>query len=355
MRANQPRLPRPPKPLTSRFDAVIGRTLIDVKGGLHALRGLRSALLEMAYALVDEPGHIGLLVVVDPDITPDRVDEERFLASRVIMPEVRHRLHIITADVHGYAPLPPGLEPEVLSSIDALVHAERNRRAIRFTRPDYDFLIKQILILSWLRGDGPLTADWICETAGCTYQTFAAAIRPLGSFIQRQSDRSYELARFPHEEWARMVATSEKARHTIRYADTSGQPRTPEALVKRLPDNPAIAVAGVLGARHLDPDLDLVGTPRLDLTIHCPNTAPDLSFIERLDPSLRRIDDPDKPAHLAIHFLRRAEPFFESTVPMHAWADPTECLLDLHEARLDAQSQHFLANCIARRKGVTRG
>lgn len=353
-RDNQGRAQRTP---SRQFDAQIGGTLIEVKGGVHAVRSLRSTLLELAYALFEAPDLIGLLVLVDPDITTDRVDEERFLAGRVILPGVLDRLHIVIADANGYTSLPKALEPEVRTTLDELVRDMRTRRAARIARPDYDFLIKQILILSWLRGDGPLTADWICSVAGCTYPTFAEAIKPLASLIQRQSDRSYELARFPREEWARMVATSEKARSTIRYADTSGKPRTPEALVKRLDSTTrsTIAVGGVLGARHLEPELDLVGTPRLDLTLHCPDAAPDLSFVERLDPGLRRIDDPQQPAHLAIHFLRRAEPLFETTTGPHAWADPVECLLDLHEARLDAQAEEFLARCLAGRKGNIRG
>ncbi len=311
----------------------------------------------MAYALLEAHELTGLLVLVDPEITPDRVEEERDLARGVIVPDVLRRLHIVIANAEGYTWLPRGLQPEVLSTLDALVHVERSRLATRITRRDYDFLIKQILILSWLRNDGPLTAEWICDAAGCSYPTFAAAIRPLSPLIERQSHRSYELSRFPREEWARMVSNAEKARHTIRFADTSGQPRTPEALVRRLGSIgvPSIAVGGVLGARHLYPGLDLVGTPRLDLTIHCPDAAIDLSFVERLDPSLRRTDDPHQPTHVAVHFLRRASPLFEPITGHHAWADPVECLLDLHEARLDAQAEEFLAHYLAGRKGGIRG
>jgi hypothetical protein len=352
---------RAPEQRVGRFDARIGRTVVDVQGGVHAVRGLRSSIVEMALALMQAPELTGLLVLVDPNITHERLEQERRLVELLIVPEVRDRLHIVTAEKSGYSSLPHALDERVRSKLDALVRAERNRLVHRIGRPDYAFLIKQILILSWLRGKGPLTADWICATTGCTYPTFATAVRPLGSLMKRASDRSYELARFPREEWARMVATSTKARNTIRFADTSGQPRTPEALVKRLGASagPTIAVGGVLGARHLDPELDLVGTPRLDLTVHCPDAMPDMSFIERIDPALRRIDDPHQPAHIAIHFLRRAEPLFEATNDqhggLHAWADPVECLLDLHEARLDGQAEEFLAQLLKRRTEGTRG
>lgn len=349
-------------PLRARrsADHEVGEYRVEIKAGVHAVSGLRNALVEVAYAVVEEPSTKWLLVLLDPAITAERVSAELARARTVMVPAILDRLTVVIADESGYASALGRLDPGLEQALDAAAAAARASRAHRLPRPDFGFIISQILILSWLRGEGPLTADWICNAAGCTYRTFASAIRPLAGFLRRHSDRRYELARFPREEWARMVANAGTARQTIRYADRSGQPRSPEDLLRRharIDQRPgeALAVGGVLGALHHYPELDLGGAPRLDLTIHCPTSAPDLSFIEQLDPGLTRVDDSGQPARLAIHLLRRALPLIDVEERPHAWADPVECLLDLHEARLDVQAEQFLNHLLTRRKENGRG
>jgi hypothetical protein len=102
-----------------------------------------------------------------------------------------------------------------------------------------------------------------------------------------------------------------------------------------------VAIAGVLGARRRHPGLDLIGTPRLDLTLHVRTRQPDLGFIRQLDPALRPAR-PEEPARLVIHLLRYPHRFSESDADGLLWADPVECLLDLHEMRLESQALDFL-------------
>jgi hypothetical protein len=87
--------------------------------------------------------------------------------------------------------------------------------------------------------------------------------------------------------------------------------------------------------------VDLGGVPRLDLSQHG-SGRPDLGFIEKLDPALKRVDDPLEPATVVVHQVRHATSLFQARKGGLHWADPVECLLDLHEARLDAQAAHFL-------------
>lgn len=341
-------------------DHHVGGRKVEIKSGVHAVRGLRSALVEIAYALVEEPSDKWLLVLLDPVITAERVSAELTQARAIMKPAILDRLTVVIADESGYTCALGRFDASLEQGLDASVAAARASRSHRLPRPDYGFVVRQILILSWLRGEGPLTADAICSAAGCTYRTFAAAVRPLAGTLRRHSDRRYELARFPREEWARMVANASGARHTIRYVDRSGQPRSPDELLRRLarvdrPSRVALGVGGVLGALHYDPNFDLIGAPRLDLTLHCPTMAPDLSFVMELDPGLERVEDPSQPARLAIHFLRRARPLFDAEARPHAWADPVECLLDLHEARLDVQADQFLSHLLARRREIVDG
>jgi hypothetical protein len=47
-------------------------------------------------------------------------------------------------------------------------------------------------------------------------------------------------------------------------------------------------------------------------------------------------------ALLVLHFVRRRETFFELGSDGVNWADPVECLLDLHEAHLEPQALELL-------------
>jgi hypothetical protein len=57
-----------------------------------------------------------------------------------------------------------------------------------------------------------------------------------------------------------------------------------------------------------------------------------------LERTIRRDESPS----LVIHALRRAESLFQPGEDGLPWADPVECLLDLHEARLESQALEFL-------------
>jgi len=106
-----------------------------------------------------------------------------------------------------------------------------------------------------------------------------------------------------------------------------------------------------LGARHWHPGIDLVGTPRLDLTVNfpmprqrhwpMPDAALPHDFIRKLDPALRPASR-DEPAFLVVHALLTPETFSKPGNDGTVWANEAECLLDLQEARLETQAQEFL-------------
>jgi hypothetical protein len=180
---------------------------------------------------------------------------------------------------------------------------------------------------------------------GCAYPTVAKTLEKLAPFLSRSSDRRVALKIFPKAAWAALIARGDEVRQTRRYIDRSGELRTPDSLVRRLTKlgRHDLAIGGVLGARSHFPNLDLLGTPRLDLTLHCPGSRLDLSFIARVDPGLVLASSDQEPAALVVHVLRRKESLF-SAMPEGAWrADPVECLLDLHEARLEAQAAEFFS------------
>ncbi len=330
---------------TGGFDAELGNRLIAVKRGIAALRNVRGGLLELAYAVAERPGTTGVLVLPDVSVTPKRLRNEWLLASSVLRPDVLGRLSICMGAGEKWVGIPNDLDAETRQAIPNLIAAVGPHTGHNLARPEYLFIVMGLLVHQWLLGKGPVTTRWLMEAAGCSYPTVAAALRQFQHCLVRHSDRRVKLRSFPQEEWARLVAMSEKARGTLRYADRSGQPRSAESLLRRLQrlDRNDIAVGGVWGAKHYHPQLDILGSPpRLDISFHCLGKMVDLNFIEQLDPALAQTEQRDEPASVVVHFVRRAKPLFQPGENGLAWADPVECLFDLHEARLEPQAREFL-------------
>jgi hypothetical protein len=341
---------------TAGIDVEVGNTLIEVKPGLRAVRNLRTGLMDLAYRLVQRTAqHRALLVLTDPEITQDRLEREWRAAQETLRPEVMERLNLVVFKDGQFHGLPQDSDPKIRPHLERIVLEQLERGGSPLARGETYYELLEILIHQWLLDKGPMTADWLAKTAGCNYRTVASALRRLGGAIKRHSDRRIELAYFPQEEFARLLAVSDRFRATTRFTDRSGQPRSPEAHLRRLEklNVTDIAIGGVIGARHYDADLDLVGTPRLDLSLHCPGKQMNLSFIEKLDPALKRVDDPHQPANVVIHAVRHANPLFQPRDGGLRWADPVECLIDLHEGHLDAQAADFLRALEARQSQMS--
>lgn len=329
--------------LDEDFDGDIDDTFIEVKLGLNAVRNLRAGLLNLAYALQSHPHRRGLLVLAETNITPARLEREWDLARQALRSEWIDRLSIVVFEdgrFRGYPELP---SPTFLARLEEVVRQETNLAGRRMPRPDYFSEILKALIHHWLLRKEAMTLGRLQEIVGCTYPTVAKALDKLSPLVRRKSDRSVLLDSFPRTAWSALLTRGDDVRQTTYFVDRSGQQRAPENLARRLAKlgRNDLAVGGVLGARSHYPNLDLLGTPRVDLTVHCPGPRLDLSFISRIDPGLSPASFASEPAALVVHVLRRKEAWF-SPLPEGGWrADPVECLLDLHEARLEAQAAEF--------------
>jgi len=322
----------------------VGEPFAGVKFGVTAIRTVRFFLMEMACELAQHQEHNGFLVLPDVELTKKRLEAEWGKAASVLRPDILGRLGIWAGRGGAWFGVPRVATIETQRSMAEFVDSARMEFEKGYIRADLSFLVLGLLIRQWLKGEGAMTTTWLMETAGCSYPTVASALRQIKHRLIRHSNRSMELDRFPKEEWAEMVAAAEKARGTVRFVDRSGQPRSVDGLLRRLQrlERKDIAVGGVLGAKHYHPALDITGIPRLDLSLHCGRKEADLSFVQRLDPGLARTDRRDEPASLAVHLIRRKESLFERGEDGWLYADPVECLLDLHEARLESQAQEML-------------
>jgi hypothetical protein len=329
----------------------VGDHLVRVKRHLRSIVALRAELLSMGLMLLARPGSRAVLVLHDTQISTDRLLLE-FEAARASMKKnIADRLELLIFRAGEWTGAPGDPSPKWIGQVSALI-ADGTMKGKRLGRPDYFFEVLKLLILrSWdlesIFGDENQTATtrvWLMDAIGCSYPTVASALDRLGQYLIKHSDRSISLSRFPKVAFDELVLKADRVREPARFADRSGRPRSPEALVARLSKQaiPGLAISGTIGARFWAPDLDLHGDPRLDLVVHCPNAALDLSFVPRLDPALAPVAEPAEPASLVIHALRRKKSLFaprrSNQVPV---ADPLECLLDLHELRLTQQANAF--------------
>jgi hypothetical protein len=293
-----------------------------------------------------------LLILVESRLSPDRIAKELKLAERVIHPDVMRRLSLSLAKGRDPNNVPDEMGQDGVKWLRKLL-SEQGRRA----KPGHSYYqVLHVLLHEWLLSHGPVAIGQLKEKTGYSYPTISSALHRLSPYVHRTSDRKVELRQFPKTEWERLLAVSNEVRETRRYVDGARNARTPSAHLSRLlslkPSHAAIG--GVLGAKSCYPELDIVGLPRLDLSLHCPDRVTDLGFMTKLDPALRETKDPFVTPSVVVHIVTRKESFFRARPEGLLWADPVECLLDLYEARLDMQADGFLEALKSHRKDLTR-
>ena len=115
-----------------------------------------------------------------------------------------------------------------------------------------------------------------------------------------------------------------------------------EDLLVRLDTQPGkeVAIGGILGARYQMPGINMLGTHRLDLTVHNWSGERVEKLLRKLDPGLKKVDQGQIP-QVVVHNLHRKDSFFIQT-NTNTFADEVECLMDLDEARLESQALELL-------------
>jgi hypothetical protein len=208
--------------------------------------------------------------------------------------------------------------------------------------------IFKILLRQWLLDKQPLSVLELTRLSGTSYPTVIKLVKRLerfGELSRGNYGRRIKLTRFPARAWKEVLSFSEFLRESELYFDPSGVATAADLLrrLKRIRPR-GVALGGVEAARFWDPDFDLNGLPRVDITVHSPGGTGDLSFLERLDPALRPASDRVfATGILAIHHVSRNDPLFEEHPhgPL-PFADPVETLLDLYELRLLEQAENMI-------------
>lgn len=327
----------------AKSDFISPTAVIEIKRNLSAVRGLRDGLIQVIKLLIKHPEKQGYLLLLDPGIRSTILHGEVEDLRSALLPGIAERLRLIVAKERTIVEKPSDMNEADWTFVKNWI-ATLKEPQVALPNPDKKSEVLLFILLQWVTDKAPISSRWIERTVGCSYRTVSAAINELGPAIKRESDRRVRLKYFPEESWRRIAAMAQKIRTSMYYVDASGQSRSPESLLKRLNliGRHDIAIGGVLGAKHYFPNLDIVGTPRLDICLHVPGKSVNLSFIHQLDPALERTRDRHRPARLVLHYIRRKEPLFTRGENGFLWADPVECLLNLYDARLDVQAAHFV-------------
>lgn len=331
-------------------DAVLGDTVFEVLPRVKGLRNVRSSLFQLARFASLRPSNRAVLIFDEPDITRERVEQEWESACAILRDDIAERLTFVIVHGDELEEFPYPLEFQERKVLPEVIEYERrNRSPGQNRRGEAFFDILRVLLVRWFRQEGPLTSRLLMEMCGCSYPTVASSLKRIDTHLERHSDRSVELKSFPKDEWFKLVAGSYQIRATKEFVDRSASSRSPESLLRRLQKlaRKEVAIGGVEGARQYLPSLDLVGTPRIDLVVHAKGFFDLQEMVRKLDPALKPVEA-GEPVSLAVHQLFRPVSLFSAADNDQPYADEVECLLDLHDARLESQALEFLDSLIRR-------
>jgi len=328
---------------------------VRVLESTSARRGLYAALVELAILLGKRPEvKRGCLVLWRCRLSRQRAKAEWDNALNVLDDRVAQRLAIVYVDQGTTWMEPADALNEQIAEVFRLATEEgRRRHGLEFPvrpRPRQKLHeVFKILLIRWLRGDGPIPLGRLCDEVGCSRPTVRKALErdSLRDAVAHASNRSVTLKMFPRAAWNELLALTREIRNTFQFRDQSGGQPDPEALLRRTEKANVsdLGVSGVFAARHWHPNFNLHGSPRLDLILHAPDGRADLRFVKRVDPALALDEERRFPAALVIHVIDRAtSQFAPSRDGGLPWADPVETALDLHEMSLTGQANQLLTH-----------
>lgn len=331
-------------------DAVAGSYVFEYKAQIRDLRMLHAAILGLAQLVHSNPERRAILIIDETRISARRLEAEWGSYQGLFCPPVLERLSIAVFEEGTLSRTHGELNSEAQSLVEAVQSKLSSEHPVQKRRSPDSFLdVFRVILLHWFRRAGPLQLKELGRLTGFSYPTVAIALEKMEPHLLRHSDRSVELREFPREIWRKLLADSATVRAPIALA--AQRPRPLEVLMENLVtyNKVEVGIGGIIGTRHYLPGIDLVGTHRLDLTIRDTSVERIQGLVRRIDPALKPVESSEAP-QVVIHRLFRPKTFFQSTEQGRV-ADETECLLDLHEARLEMQANELLEHLIERARG----
>jgi hypothetical protein len=322
------------------------RTVRVVTLGPHTgLRELRGAVLEVMLWLDQHTDLHAVMTIAIGRLTEKRIVTEIDAVSRITAPAILQRLH---ASVLREPPADPCAALDPWLRTPELAAAIRRNRWTHHgpARPAFPQVL-MVLVQDLLGGVPVRTRHELERITDLSYLAIARALTEIGSLVDH-GYRALRLRDFPRDAWDRMLANRSAWRHSQSYCVGTGLAFKPERVIRqtRELDRQDLAFGGVIAAQSYRP-IDLIGIPRLDISMHAPVGMMDLSWVTEVAPELRPSTAGEAP-HLVVHAVRRTDPLF-TTRSEGSIADRAEVLLDLHELRLEAQAATFVQDALAER------
>lgn len=320
-----------------------GSILVEVKAHTPGIRELHAAIAQLALCADRPEVRRAILMLWSPRLSEASARREWEALVGLFERQISSKLQLVAVWPERQLLLP---EDAFMREFSLALRTAVESSATPRRKIEKRHEVLKVLLLRWLRREAPVTLGELERLAGVSFPTASKAVNELQRYLIRDSARRVALRSFPTEPWASLTVLAPRLRQTTAWMDRSGRPPDLERLAARLAQvqGPALALGGVLAARHWDPEIDLDGLPRLDVCVHAPQGALDLGFLARVDPGLGRSDDPSKTV-LVVHALTRASAQFIAAAPgALPWADPVETLLDLVELRLIKQADEMVSH-----------
>ncbi len=336
------------------FRTADGRLIIEFKLSILGARELHEALLKLVFVLNERPeiAH-AVLVAGYPRMSREAVLYEWERLYKAFEPSVARRLGLVAVATTGDLALPQ--EPpqhQLLAAAQEVFHQESPASKVRPVTRKWSaktFEVWKVLLEAWLRGEGPLSIEEIAKRSGCSRPPVNAVFELLQSKkeLARGKKRSGGLSRMPRESLREVLVLANDLRRTSRFVDATGRRPDPESLARRINDKrpSGVAFGGVIAARQYQPEFDLNGLPRVDLTVHGDHS---LDWLSTVDPALTEVTSDENAPVLVVHRLSRPTARFDDALGMQPVADPAETLLDLYDLRLVEQAEEFIRSLRAK-------
>lgn len=304
----------------------------------------------LATRLSREPEKKGIYCLFHCEISDERIVEEILNFRALFLDSILSRVSIASFDeVNTLRRFKGAIDPRIenlFHSLEGKIESFKKE-----SRVDYDFVVKKILILKSLVHPEFISRDELHRLAGCSLLSVDSAVDSLGSLIERDKSRKMRLKYVSDDLLTQLVVKGQKARSTTRFRYSLGGDAPKVEWIDQIKNEKLnnVMIGGSLGTAHYFENLDIAGIPRVDLSIRCHNSIFDLSFLSKLVPGLKKVDDPQMPADLVVHAVRHKDPF-PAISGKEFIADEVECLLDLLEMNFKKEGEEFksfLSNKVA--------
>lgn len=334
-------------------------TAVEVKK-TNSIRDVREAFLALAYALTENPDFTqAVCVLIDTKLSTTRLSDELKRFYCIARPDLAHRLEFLVrcessrSAQHGFE---GSMEVSEAFANWLRTLIESEARCGRSLPISARHAVVSTLVHLCLTQSAPITLRQLQEESSTSYPTTATVLNLLTEkgLLEDRRKRGIRLRSLGAAEWVDLAAEHARARKTVLFANPLGL-SSPKKLALRLHDLQAqgrvpasVRVAGVLGAAHHYPLLDITASPRLDLST---DMDPD-RLAQLLDAALCPIEKtPHIKPVLAVHVTR--DPGLITRLPdgIH-YASHFECLADLIELGYLAEAHEFARNMTAEMEAI---